>query len=56
MAVIRGTRLTSDGETLAETKRAIRSNLRRYLGVPSLRSAWIDVVDEVQPDVAPARR
>jgi len=47
-ASVRGTWLTSSGSTLAAAKRAVRSNLRRYLGVHSLGSAGIEVVDDVQ--------
>lgn len=46
-ASVRGTWLTSSGSTLAAAKRAVRSNLRRYLGVHSLGSAGIEVVDDV---------
>jgi hypothetical protein len=48
-ASVRGTWLTSFGSTLAAAKRAVRSNLRRYLGVHSLGVAGIEVADEVQP-------
>lgn len=47
-ASVRGTWLTSSGSTLAAAKRAVRSNLRRYLGVHSLGSAGINVVDDIQ--------
>ncbi|MBF6604368.1 MAG: DUF2442 domain-containing protein [Chloroflexi bacterium] len=47
-ASVRGTWLTSSGSTLAAAKRAVRSNLRRYLGVHSLGSAGIEVVDDIQ--------
>jgi hypothetical protein len=47
-ASVRGTWLMSIGSTLAGAKRAVRSNLRRYLGVHSLGAAGIEVADEVQ--------
>jgi hypothetical protein len=48
--------LTSSGATLAAAKRAVRSNLRRYLGVHSLGSAGIEVMDEVPRGVPIAAR
>ncbi len=53
---IRGTRLMSIGSTLAATKRAARSNLRRYLGVRALGASGIAVVDEVRSQVPVAAK